>query len=160
MSEEKIRTRLEAVEKAALSAAGSQEAISVLADCEKALKRAAKRAETLLGEYERVEIKQSRGPTLEFTGRLLCDDELETRGHQPLKITMEIWETRGGAMVAATYSEPIGRAGYEDCRATVVERDDDPLAMRMAVMEHFGWETRARSMVTKKLKWSFRIEVE
>lgn len=145
----------------AISAAklNRSDAMSALADCERALRRVVKRATTLLDEFERVEIKQARGPTYEFTGRLLCDSEFETRGPDALRIEMEVWETEGGAYVAASCSTPVG-GGNEEWRAVVIPPTDEIQSMRFAVLEFFNWDQRARSMCTKQLKWSLRQEVE
>lgn len=126
------------------------------------------------GEYELVKMKQNRGPMLRFMGKLLADEEFTTRGRDPLLIVMEIWQTEGGAFVACTKSWPAEREdGHRDQRATVVEpiiKDDgdytgdpadliDEQAMRFAVMQHFEWEARARSMVKKQLGWNLTQEV-
>lgn len=134
--------------------------LGAIADARRVMKRIIKRAEALSENVERVEIKLSRGPTVEFSGQLLCEDEFTTRGRDPLKITMEVWETRGGALIAVSYSEPADRDGFENAEATVVEPIEDVQAMRFAVMDHFQWEDRARSMVRKKLDWALRREVE
>ena len=155
---------------------------SALTDCERALKRIAARAEALSGEWERVEIVRSRGPKLEFTGRLLAEHEFQTRGRGPtFDMTLEVWETKGGAMIAASYGQPVD-GGREIVEATVVKpiyqynldthyqtaalADGDPSqsldaqAMRFAVMDAFDWTDAARTMATKRLKWSLREEVE
>lgn len=141
---------------------------------------------------EAVTFKQSRGPTVRFTGRLLCETSWVTKGHQPLKMMLEVWETRGGALVAASIlAKPDGEEGFEDVRVAVVEpiygfaphdsfveevdefgmkivrciRADlsnpkaDEAAMRFAVMDHFDWEDRARSMV-RKIGWNLTREIE
>lgn len=148
----------------------------VLADAVRAMKRENKRAETLPAEYERQEIKPNGGPTIEFTGRLLANDEWETRGRDPMRVEFEIWETRAGAMVAVSASEPLDREGVEVVRATVVEAGqsftmdganggrpmldgNEAQRMRLAVMAHFEWHDRARSMA-RKLGWGLRVEVE
>lgn len=134
-------------------------ALTALADAGAALKRIAKRGAPLPGEYEMVEIAQDRGPVVEFTGRLLAETSFETKRGQPLTMTLEIWETQGGALVAVSASTLPGESGREDARVTVVPPQDDVQAMRFAVMEHFQYENRARSMV-RKLGWSLRQEVE
>lgn len=151
---EKLQRTLENAPKAA-----RQEVLNALADCERALYRAAKRAEEVPEEFDRVEIVQTYGPKLEFTGKLLCEGKHETRGRDPLSIRMEIWQTQGGALIAASYAEPADRQGFETAQATVVEPQDDAQAMRFAVMDHFRWDSNARQMVVKKLKWSMRREV-
>lgn len=133
------------------------EAISILHDTKRALKRAAKRAEALPAEIERVEIKQSHGPTVEFTGRLLISDEFETRGRDSLQVERQIWETQGGALIAASFS--TGAGGREDVRVAVVEPAEDAQASRFAVMSHFHWDVRAKAMA-RKLGWLLRLDVE
>lgn len=156
---DKIGERIARIEQAARKVEeGNQSVFAALGDCEQALKRIARRAEALPAEYERVEIDQSRGPRVEFTGRLLADSEFQTKGRDALSITLEIWETKGGALIAASYAAPIDRNGHENARVTIVE-PDEPQAMRFAVMEAFDWELRARSMA-KKLGWSLRLDVQ
>lgn len=130
---------------------------TVLSDAVLALKRLNKRAAVPEG-MERIEIVQQRGPTLEFTGILIASSDFETRGRDPMRVEFEIYETVGGALVAVSASEPTDREGIELVNATVVERQDDALAMRCAVMAHFDWHDRARNMA-KKLGWSLRMEV-
>jgi len=137
-----------------------EQAMSILADAVRALKRAARRAEELDGAWERVEFVPTKGPTTGFTGRLLIEDEFETKGRDALKIRMEIWETRAGALVAVDETKPL----YEGATAKLAVKvcpptGDDAQEQRFAVMEHFGWSSRARSMA-RKLGWSLRVEVE
>lgn len=141
-------------------AANSAATGTAIAESLKAMKRIINRAQTLPEKYERVEITMSRGPTLEFSGRLICEEEFVTRGPDPMKIGMEVWQTQRGAYVAASFSEPANRPGFENCQALVVEPDGDDFAMRCKVMDFFNWEDRARSMVRKQANWSFRMEVE
>lgn len=134
------------------------ETLSIIADAERAFKRAAKRA-AVPADHERVEFKQHRGPTIEFTGRRIAQHEFETRGRDPMHVGFEIWETMAGNLVAVTITAPVMRDGFEIVEATVVERQDDAQAMRFAVMEHFDWNDGARNMA-RKLGWSIRVEVE
>jgi hypothetical protein len=90
---------------------------------------------------------------------LLAETKFETNGRDPMKITFEIWESRGGALIAVFASEPGERDGVEVVKAAVVQPQEDALAMRLAVLEHFEWHDRARSMA-RKLGWSMRVEVE
>lgn len=141
-------------------AAYREQAITILHDTVRALKRAAKRAEALPEEFERIELVQSRGPVLEFSGKLLASDEFTTRGRDPLCIKMEVWLSQRGHYVAASFSEPSDRQGFETVRATVVKRQDDELSMRLAVMEAFEWNDRAKSMVRKQLGWNLKVDVD
>jgi hypothetical protein len=137
-----------------------QEVMTILADTRRALKRAVRRAETLSGEWERIEINQARGPRIEFTGRLLAETQFETRGEWPVQIKMEIWQTKAGAMIGATYSAKAGYPDTEEADAVVVPYQENEQAMRFAILDHFEWDLRARSMVTKKLGWGLRLDVE
>jgi hypothetical protein len=130
----------------------------VLADAVQTLKRLNKRARAAPG-FQPVEIVQHRGPTIEFSGKLLASDKFVTRSDDPMEVLFEIWETDGGALVAIHSSVPAEREGVEINRATVIEPGPDPLAMHCAVMDAFDWQDRARSMA-RKLGWSLRVEVE
>lgn len=131
----------------------SEEAMAALADCERALKRAGKRAAALPGEYERVELVQERGPTIEFTGRLVCETRWTTGDGET---ELQVWETEAGAYVAV---EEAPRYGGTVIRAGVIPASEDRQTMRFAVLDFFGWGTRARSMVVKA-GWSLRLEAE
>lgn len=161
MSDIKLEAALEAVGEAAGRAVldNPGAAISALKDAERALKRIINRAATLPEQFERVELNQPRGPKVEFTGRLLCETEFETRGRDPMRMAYEVWETRRGDFVAVTSFAPIGRDGFEDVRVLHVERQDDEQAMRFAVMDWFEWNDRARSMV-RKLGWDLRLDLD
>lgn len=87
---------------------------------------------------------------MEFEGRLIAEDSSG-------QVAMEIWLSRGGALIAVTEA-PM--RGGTDTRATVVEPQDDEQAMRFAVMDAFGWDNRARTMVRKQLQWSLVQEIE
>lgn len=135
------------------------ETLTILADTERALKRAIKRAEALSGEWERQEIKPQAGPVVEFTGRPVAEQRFTTTGSDPMNVGLEIWETRGGAYVAVTVTEPFDRPGFELVKVTVVEPQEDRQAMHFTVMEHFDWTDRARNMA-RKAGWGLRREVE
>lgn len=128
-----------------------------IADAVAALKRIVKRAGAT--EDERWEIAVSRGPRLEFTGKLLACDTFQTRGRDPLNIELCVYQSEGGALVGVSSAAPADREGFETIEATVVEPSDDVQAMRFAIMDGFQWSLQARSMATKKLKWSLRREV-
>lgn len=160
MQQTKFSSRMAAMQEEAATAfhLAEAETLSIIADAERAFKRAAKRA-AVPADYERVEFKQHRGPTIEFTGRRIAQHEFETRGRDPMLVSFEIYETAGGALVAVKETEPADRAGHAVVTATVVERHDDAQAMRFAVMDAFDWHDRARNMA-KKLGWSLKVEVE
>ena len=143
----------------------AQQALSVdygkakgaIADAHAALKRIIKRAEATVDE--RWEIAASRGPRLEFSGKLLANDTFTTKGIDPLEIELCVYQTEAGALIGVSSAVPAHRDGHEVIEATVVEPSDDVQAMRFAIMSGFGWDLHARSMATKKLNWSLRREV-
>ena len=154
----KLRERLGAVEAVAATAwhLADQQTLNALADCERSLRRIITRAEVTEG-MERIEIAQMHGPTVEFTGRMVCTTKFaERRGDR--YVTLELYETQGGALVAVTAFE-LGEGGQESERAVVVPPIADVQAMRFAVMEAFTWHTEAKKMVRKKLGWDLRCEV-
>lgn len=153
----KLRDLIEVASKAI--AADRNAALGVLNDASRSLSRVIRRAE-VPADLEDIEIVPNRGPAVSFTGKLLCETTFSTKSGMPLDLTLEIYETQGGALVAVSTSTlPNGR-GREDCRALVVPPQADQLAMRCAVMEFFAWDNHARSMVRKALGWSLRVEVE
>lgn len=137
----------------------SQEISSIAADTERALKRAIKRAEELDGAWERVEFVPTRGPTTEFTGRLIGEDTFTTRGREPLTIQMQVWETKAGALVAVDETTPQFEGATPKLAVQVCPPSADVQEQRFAVIEHFGWSSRARSMA-RKLGWSLRVEID
>ena len=110
----------------------------------------------------RVTIKQSRGPTIEFEGRLLASTEWEAREGL---MRIELYQTKGGALI------PVTRSTFEDGRralvsATVVETGAAGAAgfyeqsARFDVMDFWDWTDRARSMVREQLGWTLKRVVE
>jgi hypothetical protein len=150
--------RLEMVKGAAATAwqVADKQTLNALADCERTLRRIAKRA-TVTEGFERFEIRQINGPAIEFTGRLLCETSFADR-REGNQVTLEVYETQGGAMVAVRAFERSD--GGESEAATVITPAADLQAMRFAVMDAFGWRTEAKAMVRKKLGWELRVEVE
>ena len=126
-----------------------------LAECANEMRRATKRAEALppSGGYEVVEIVQDRGPTIEFHGKLLGSAEFDTR--KGGRVEMELWQTRGGGIVGI-----ITHGDHVSAKAFDLGDYQGEMALRFAVMDFFAWDVRARSMVTKKLGWSLRKDVE
>ncbi len=154
---DKLTVRLAALATLAhdTAAVAEQQTLSILADAERALKRAQKRAEGLSGKWERTEIRPANGPAVEFTGRLLCETSFQDR-KEGNPVTLELYETRGGAMIAVVAFE---RNGHESETAKVIDASDDTQAMRFAVMDAFLWRTEAKKMV-RALGWSLTVEVE
>ena len=111
-------------------------------------------------EFEDVRITQARGPTVAFRGNLIGETDFQTRSHDPLNISLVVWRTEGGALVAASYAAPADREGHETARVRVVEREDDEQAMHFEVLDHFEWDTRARSMARKQMGWDLTRHVD
>jgi hypothetical protein len=103
-----------------------------------------------------VGITPDRSAPLRFNGKLIAETEWTTNRGDTMRF--EIWETRGGALIAVR--EGDGDDGYTD--ALVVEptepwqgvgKGHPPFAMVDAVLTFFTWHDRVRSMVKKQLKW-------
>lgn len=161
MTGNKMQNLIEDVRGLAVTAwqSNSSDATGIMADAKRALLRSIRRSEIPV-DFEDVEIVQNRGPVVSFTGKLLCETTFSTKSGMPLDLTLEIYETQGGALVAVSSSVLTGGRGDEDCRAVIVPAQADQLAMRCAVMDFFAWDSHARSMVRKALGWSLRVEVE
>lgn len=117
-------------------------------------------------ESRRIEIEQSRGPTIAFEGKQLCTLTVELpASDRPLK--MAVYQTTAGAFVAVS-SRPAekpanGPADWDDIaaciRASVIAVDEDDVqAAHFAVLDHFDWDRQAQTMV-RQLGWSLRREV-
>lgn len=103
-------------------------------------------------EYEKLRLVQTRGPTIQAQAKMLASQEFTSQGRTQMHMVLEIYETAGGALIAVSRGTPIDFDGFEDVRALVVEPQEDVQAMHFAVMEHFDYEDRARTMA-RKLKW-------
>ena len=122
-------------------------------------------------EYEKLRIIQPRGPTIQAQAKLLAKVEFEKRGQVPVDVTLEVYETQGGALIAVRRSMPIDFDGVEEVRALVVE--PIPMAQSLTttalareqqerhfeVMTFFDWEDRARTMA-RKLGWKLTKQVD
>lgn len=108
-------------------------------------------------ECRRIEIEQSRGPTIAFEGKLLCTRTAELPASEmPLK--MAIYQTTAGALIAVSSRPEDGDEGDACIRAAVVEVGDDIQAAHFAILDHFDWDRQAQAMVAP-LGWSLRREV-
>lgn len=135
--------------------ASPEAAGSAIAEAVRALKRVVRRAATLPG-MEPFEIDQSRGPRIEFTGRVIASSSHTMRDGRAL--AYEIFETAGGALIATVTMDGEAAGSDEICDVIVVPPSDDVQAMHFAVMDFLRWDPRARSMV-RKLDWSLRLDV-
>lgn len=105
-------------------------------------------------------IEQSHGPKIDFTGRVLAANEFTSKSEtNPMHVTMKVWQTKGGALIARLTTEPTYGDGYLSVRAEVVEPTDDVQAMWFAVMDFFDWTEGARSMA-RKMGWNLRRDVD
>lgn len=127
-----------------------------LADATKRLRKLVERTEAD-EVWEEVEQPQTRGPTVKFKGRSIAFATAKVRDGEA-DVSMEIWETPKGALVACSIMSP--QRGFEDVRVAVVEPSEDVPAMRRAVLDHFNWDYRAREMVRDQLGWDLSLEVE
>lgn len=138
-------------------AADYQVAKGTITEFQKAMKRIIARAGATVDE--RFEIVVSRGPRLEFSGKLLAEHTFTTKGRDPLEIEMAVYQTTGGALIGVSSAMPADRQGHETIEATVVEPMEDVQAMRFAIMDGFQWSMAAKSMADKKLGWKLRRDV-
>lgn len=155
-ADDKIARLLERIAERAEGMGDNQHVLTVLHDTVRALDRIRGREEALSDDWERVEIAQSAGPIVEFTGRRIAENTFQARGRQPATVTYELWETRQGVWIAVTMARPD--RGRATASALQVPADVDPDRRRRACMEHWGWTDGARSMV-RKLGWSLREDV-
>ena len=135
------------------------QAKGAIADATRVMKRIIARSSSLPEGSEEFEIKVSRGPVLEFRGRLLAEHSWTTRAPDPMNVSFEVYQTFGGALVAVSSMHPADREGFEKVEALVVEPIEDTQAMRFAVMDFFEWSQSARSMAHKQLQWNLRRDV-
>jgi len=108
-------------------------------------------------ESRRIEIEQSRGPTIAFEGKLLCTRAVELSAADAA-VKMAVYQTTAGAFVAVSSHPADEGGGNASIRASVIEVGDDVQAAHFAVLEHFGWDREAQAMV-RHLGWSLRLEV-
>lgn len=156
---ERYQHRIDRVVKTAAEARDivGQEASNILATCETLLRRAMSRAKALEDAWRLVEVPQHFGPTIEFTGRLICETSFPDR-REGRQVTLELYETRAGALVAVRAFQLLD--GDDSEEATVVIPTADLQADRFAVMAAFKWHTEAKKMVRNRLGWDLRVEVE
>mgnify|MGYP007106206929 CR=1 FL=1 len=111
----------------------------------------------ILADYEPRTVKQTRGPRIKFLGKLLEGEQWTTKGHRPLDMLLEVWQTPAGALVATSSSVPVDGGGIEDLRAFVADSGVEA-ARDLAIMDFFDWDNHARTMA-KRLGWSMTVEV-
>lgn len=136
--------------------AGAKNAIAA---AQIALRKVIRKATQDGPEWAQETIEQSQGPKIDFTGQVLALNEFTSKSEtNPMHVTMKVWQTRGGALIARITTEPVYGDGYLSVRAEVVEPTDDVQAMWFAVMDFFDWSEGAKNMA-RKMSWNLRREV-
>lgn len=103
-------------------------------------------------------LKQNRGPTVRFHGEVLIEDEWEIRSGDLMQVA--VYRTAAGALIAHSRVERADGAGIPDSRVSIVELDEDEVSMRCAVMDHFAWDNKVRTLLKRQLGWTFEVEVD
>lgn len=96
-------------------------------------------------------IRQNRGPTLEFDGRLISD--MST--HQAGKMSWNenaLWETPGGKWILEI-RKCSDREGQQDFATAVVFDQDHDLERKIAVMDALEWVFPAQHWA-KRMGWN------
>lgn len=106
--------------------------------------------------YTPQRISPRNGPSVIFQGKLIAGHEWDAG---TCDMRFEVWETPAGAYIAATFWINGDGPNDTESEVSVVDPIEDHFAMQCAVLEHFGWHFRARSMVKKALKWILSREV-
>lgn len=140
-----------------------------LVNAEKALRKIVKRdAAKGKPELEFVDIRQTRGPHLEFMGKLLAEASTERAGKARWQ-HVELWETQGGNLVAVIEGRSDVEGEQDIVKASVIDggmteahadasKGPGPI-MRRAVIEALDWSPVAREMLRDQLGWTFTEEV-
>jgi len=109
---------------------------------------------------EPAKIVQSRGPLIQFIGRVLAETTFETDAANPLRVTLRIWQTEAGNWIGQRIRESVDHDGIRDVDAVIVEGSGhETMAMRLAIMDFFDWSPQARKMVCYDLHWKCTMEV-
>jgi hypothetical protein len=125
--------------------ANPSEAATIMAEAERKAWRTIQRRD-VLDDMERVELDQTEGAKIEFTGSLLRREEYQ-RASDGMIFAAELWATKGGNWVAV----------WESGGHVSVKRIDTGDVM--AAMEFWQWGSVARTLA-KKLKWDMRVEID
>ena len=117
----------------------------IMADAAKRAKRAIER-DGVLADMERVELAQTSGPTVEFSGSLVRREEY-AREKDGKVFAAELWTTKGGNWVAVWESDGHVSAKRLDAGDT------------LSAMDFWEWGSVARTLA-KRLKWDLRVDIE
>lgn len=123
-------------------------------------------------EFTRRKIKQTRGRVIHFNSRSLASMQWEarTQAGTPVTRAFVILEGQGGELVAFSESISPHQEVIDETRALLVRIGQPPAGwtpadeawvadvyhQRLAVMEFFSWEDRARTMA-RKLGWDTKL---
>lgn len=132
---------------------------SVLADTIRSLRRViAKAAAEADQEYTAQRISQDKGPTLNFSGKLVGEWTHRHTEDDQRWFDGEVWLTKGGAYIAVIYARSDREGERDLAYALAVEPSDDEFARRCEVMEFFNWRPHARAMA-KKMDWKLERDI-
>lgn len=120
-------------------------ACTVMLDAENQANRMLKRL-TVPADMDRVELLQSNGPNIEFTGALIRREEYKSK-RDGFIIAAELWETQAGAWVAVREFDGIISAKHLEAGDTI------------GAMEFWKWGSVARN-VARHLKWNLRTDID
>lgn len=99
-------------------------------------------------DAEQIEIVQTRGPTLEFVGKLLYSDDYRP---EPRWYLLELYTTLSGKFVAVW--EVNDEHGGSFVRAKAFDGDQT-----MEILDWLEWGEMARTMA-KKMGWPLKVSV-
>lgn len=115
-----------------------------------------------MSQYDPKTFKPSTSAPIKTMARLLCEVEWTTSRDAWMRFA--VYETRGGAYIAVSEGEAPGKPDQVERDVTVVEaipkllkdltHQRDEIAMQIAVLDHFSWHDRAKSMLKRELGWS------
>lgn len=139
----KVQQLIESI--AACNTVNQAEAGRVIADAIRSLNKAINRKDVPT-DMERIELAQTEGPVIEFTGTMIRREEYR-RLSDGVLFAAELWLTKGGNWVALWESDghiSAKRIDYGDA---------------IGAMDFWQWGSVARTLA-KKLKWNLRVEID
>lgn len=139
----KVQTLIESI--AVCNATNPAAAGLIVSDAIKALTKAINRKD-VPADMERVELDQTDGPKVEFTGALIRREEYH-RQSDGMIFAAELWQTKGGNWVALWESDGHISAKRIDYGDT------------MGAMDFWQWGSVARTLA-RRLKWDLRVEID
>lgn len=123
----------------------NSKACTVMLDAENQANRMLKRL-TVPADMERVELVQSNGSTMEFTGALIRREEYKSKTDGFI-IAAELWDTQAGAWIAVwEFDGGISAKQLED-------------GDTIGAMDFWKWGSVARN-IARRLKWNLRADID